>query len=126
MPIRCSVLEAEGVVELAYSGAVSPEELQAMLLAAIETGRRTSILRFLADLTGMSGGHSAGDLFAVVHAMEQLGVPRAMREAIVPRPGSIPDADARFFEDACRNRGFDVRIFPDRPSALAWLQDEGR
>ncbi len=123
MPIRCGVLEVERVVELVYAGTVTPEELQAMLLAAAETARRTSILRFLADLTGMSGGHSAGDLFAVVQAMEQLGVPRTMREAIVPRPGSLPDADARFFEDACRNRGFDVRIFPDRASALAWLQE---
>ena len=123
MPIRCRVLEPERVVELAYEGTVSPDELQAMLVAAAETASRTSILRFLADLSRMSGGHSAGDLFAVVQAMEQLGVPRAMREAIVPRPGSIPDADARFFEDACRNRGFDVRIFPDRASALAWLQE---
>lgn len=123
MSIRCNVLEVERVVELAYSGTVGPDDLQAMLLAAAETSRRTSILRFLADLTDMSGGHSAGDLFAVVQAMEQMGVPRTMREAIVPRPGSIPDADARFFEDACRNRGFDVRIFPDRASALAWLRE---
>ena len=121
MPIRCSVLEPERVVELVYTGTVSPEELQDMLRAAVETGKRASILRFLADLTGMSGGHSVGDLFAVVQAMERMGVPRTMREAIVPRPGSIGGADARFFEDACRNRGFDVRIFPDRPTAIAWL-----
>jgi hypothetical protein len=121
MPIRCSVLEPERVIELTYAGTVGPEDLQAMLVAAVETGTRTSILRFLADLTGMSGGHSAGDLFEVVQAMERMGVPRTMREAIVPRPGSISVADARFFEDACRNRGFDVRIFPDRATALAWL-----
>jgi hypothetical protein len=119
--IRCSVLEPERVIELSYAGKVGPDDLQAMLRAAVETGTRTSILRYLADLTEMSGGHSAGDLFAVVQAMEQMGIPRTMREAIVPRPGSIPEADARFFEDACRNRGFDVRIFPDRASALAWL-----
>jgi hypothetical protein len=31
-------------------------------------------------------------------------------------------ADVQFYEDACRNRGWNMRIFPDRGRALAWLQ----
>ena len=27
----------------------------------------------------------------------------------------------QFFETACRNRGMNVRVFPDRAAALAWL-----
>jgi hypothetical protein len=118
------VLEPERVIELTFAGKVGPEDLLAMLRAAVETAIRTSVFRYLADLTELSGGHSVGDLFAVVQEMERMGVPRTMREAIVSRPGSIPEADARFFEDACRNRGFDVRIFPDRAAALAWLAGE--
>lgn len=30
--------------------------------------------------------------------------------------------DVRFWETACGNRGFCVRVFDDRDAAIAWLQ----
>ncbi len=53
--------------------------------------------------------------------LETRGLPRTLREALVLTPGLPDPGDARFYEDACRNRGWDIRIFPDRESALAWL-----
>ncbi len=73
----------------------------------------------------MTRGPSPGELIQVIDAFEHLGLPRSLREALVLPPGSMTAADVQFYEDACRNRGWNMRIFPDREHALAWLA-EGR
>ena len=60
------------------------------------------------------------DLYAALDA------DRTSRGALVlPHPSRTGEVnDALFFENVCRNRGWNVRTFPGREEALAWLRDE--
>ena len=110
-----------GVIESVYSGTVSPEELERAVVAAVEFARQSGTWRFYTDVTGLTGGHSVGDLFAVVGLLERLGLPRTLREAILVPPTTVAGLDIQFYEDACRNRGWNVRLFTERECALEWL-----
>ena len=126
MPTSCSLLTAEGVVESVFAGAVSPDELQAAMLGSVDLLRTSGNARVLADLRALAGGHSVSDLFGLVVYLERLGLPAGFREALLVRPGDEgPAPEIRFWEDACRNRGFLVRIFTDRAEAIAWLVSPG-
>jgi hypothetical protein len=114
-------MQSEGYVESVYAGVVRPDELERAVLLAVDLARQSGVFRFYTDLTGLTGGHSVGDLFALVAALEQLGLPRTLREAIVMSGSALAAQEVRFYEDACRNRGWNIRIFPDRERALTWL-----
>lgn len=121
MPNRCRI--ADGVVESVYAGDVSPAELEKAVRGAIALALEAGIFRFFTDVSGLTGGHSAGDLFAVLGLLEEMGLPRTLREAIVVPRSTLAATDVRFWEDACRNRGWNVRLFPDREGAMAWLRE---
>jgi hypothetical protein len=117
----CRFLQSEGYIESVYAGVVRPDELERAVLAAVDLAKQSGFFRFYTDLTDMAGGHSVGDLFALIAAIEQLGLPRTLREAIVISGSALAAPQVQFYEDACRNRGWNIRIFPDRERALAWL-----
>ncbi len=112
----------DGVVESVYSGVVSPAELGRAVADTVALARESGIWRFCTDVTGLTGGHSTGDLFAVVSLLEQMGLPRTLREALLVPPSTIAAPDVQFYEDATRNRGWNVRLFTDRERALEWLR----
>jgi hypothetical protein len=121
LPTSSWITESEGYVESVYAGVVRPDELEQAVLRAVDLARKSGIFRFYTDLTGLAGGHSVGDLFALIAGLEQQGLPRTLREAIVLSGTSLAAKEVQFYEDACRNRGWNIRIFPDRESALTWL-----
>lgn len=121
VPTSCHI--ADGVIDSIYAGEVSPVELERGVRAAVGLASQSGIYRFFTDVTDLTGGHSAGDLFAVVSLLEAMGLPRTLREAIVVPASTLAAPDVQFYEDACRNRGWNVRLFPDRESAMAWLRE---
>ncbi len=110
-----------GLLETVYSGVVTPPELDAAVRANLAAAREHGTYRFLADCIGLEGGHSLGDLYAVVALLEKSGAPREMREAILAPRFSGMALEARAYETMCLNRGIRVRLFGDRTEALAWL-----
>jgi hypothetical protein len=112
----------DGVVESTYSGVVSPEELVRAVSDTVALARESGTWRFFTDVTGLIGGHSTGDLFAVIALLEQMELPRTLREAILVLPSVGAAPDVQFYEDASRNRGWNVRLFTERELALGWLR----
>jgi hypothetical protein len=119
--MSCRIMESEGYIESVFAGMVRPDELEWTVLLAVDLAKQSGFFRFYSDLTDLAGGHSAGDLFALIARLEQLGLPRTLREAIVMSGPAVAAKEVQFYEDACRNRGWNIRIFPDRAAALAWL-----
>jgi hypothetical protein len=111
----------DGVVESAYSGTVTPEELRHAVLSAVALARESGVWRFYTDVTGLAGGHSTGDLFAIISLLDQMGLPRTLREALFVLPSTAAATDVQFWEDAARNRGWYMRLFAERERALEWL-----
>ena len=109
------------VVGVTYSGDVDRTQLEAAFEAAVVEGHAHDTWHVLTDLSGLTGGHSLFDLYAVVEAVVGLGVQDRFREAVVTATGSEILANAQFWETACVNRGVSARVFGDRASALAWV-----
>jgi hypothetical protein len=124
LPTSVQFLEPERIVESVYAGVVGPVEFERSVERAIALARSRASFRFLSDLTALAKGPSPGDLFAMVRMLESRDLPRTLREALVVTPDFPDPGDARFYEDTCRNRGWDIRIFLDRTSALAWLESD--
>jgi len=112
---------AHDVVGLTYSGDVDRTELVAAFEAAVVEARAHDTWHVLTDLSGLTGGHSLFDLYAVVEGVVGLGVQERFREAVVTAKDSEILANAQFWETACLNRGVSARVFADRDEALAWV-----
>jgi hypothetical protein len=121
LPTTIRFLEPERVIESLYSGVVVGSDFDGAVDEAIRLARHHGRFVFLSDLTDLARGPSPGDLFAMVQMLEARDLPRTLREALVVPHASPEKADVQFYEDACRNRGWDIRLFPDRASALTWL-----
>lgn len=119
----CSVVyDAEtAIVRMTFAGIVPPEELKTAVGRTLELAAAHGALRFLADCRLMEGGHSLFDLFAKAQEIERSGLSRSVREAVLLPVSERARADVQFWETATRNRGFEVRVFRDLDSAMAWL-----
>jgi hypothetical protein len=109
------------VVEMTLAGVVSRAEMDAAFAAALGSALEHDCWHVLCDVLGITGGPTLFDVYAVVVALDQLGVQDRYREALLTRSDTDEITNARFWETACLNRGIDAHAFTDRDEALAWL-----
>ncbi len=121
LSVAMRMLDGFPVVDAVFSGIVTAPELDRAARSLVDFAREHGTDLFLADLTDIDGGHGVLDLFEVIRLLESFGVGPGFREAIVLPTRSASADDARFFETAARNRGLNVRVFPSREEATAWL-----
>lgn len=111
------------ILETVYQGMVNPAELESAVKATLTEATREPLRRFLGDCTALDGGHSLGDLYAIVSRLERSPRPPGMREAILAPYRESMAKEVRAYETMCLNRGIVVKVFLDRAEALAWLEE---
>lgn len=79
--------------------------------------------RFLLDVREAYSRLTVGDLYSIPAMWEHGGADRGSAIALL-----IPDdpqlrRDAEFFENTCRNRGWNVRVFESPEQAATWLDE---
>ena len=121
MPWKIQIHPEPVIVETEYFGVLSPVDLGRAVQETIEAGRTAGATLFLADCSGLVGGHSMVDLYGLADLLATLGFDVQYKEAVVMPGLDAPAENVRFWETVCLNRGLRVRIFPDRPGALEWL-----
>jgi hypothetical protein len=121
MAVDVTYVEEAGVVEMVFRGAPTPEEIDDAMTRAGATGAENLTNRFLVDAREMPAGGSAFDVLALAELMASLPPGLIEREAVVLSEDVAAAEEMGFFETACRNRGLDVRVFPERGAALGWL-----
>lgn len=109
------------LVETHYQGTLPPDELRAAIVRTVELGLAHGTKRFLSDCSTLQGGHTVMDLYGLASILQSCGLPPHSCEALIMPNLPVAAADVRFWETICRNRGLEVRAFPDHASALAWL-----
>ena len=121
MPWTARVLPESPIVETCYIGALAAPELADAIAETTELAKQSGTLLLLGDCTELAGGHSLADLFFFVESVTADGGLAGVREAILLP--ELPESTemVRFWETACLNRGFSVRVFDDRQAALEWL-----
>ena len=116
------------IVILVYSGRISGRDIQEAAAARIELGKRKGITEFLIDTKGAEADGSATlDIYDIPNKLyAEKNVQHESNLAIVESDSDNTRVMVRFFETACLNRGWAAKIFKDRESAIAWLQQIAR
>ncbi|MDR3627942.1 MAG: hypothetical protein P4L45_13955 [Ignavibacteriaceae bacterium] len=121
MPWKTNVLESPKCIEIVYLGNVTPEELYMALKNSVLLSRENNTILFLSDCTDMTGGHSVIDLYGLIGMFEKLNITTDAKEAIIMKSLQSSADEIKFYETACKNRGFNVKIFTGREDAVVWL-----
>lgn len=112
----------QGIIELKYFDIVTKDDLVNAFKGAekIFFEKRTTLI--LSDCREMKGGHTLFDLFGLIEELGKVDILRSIKEAVLITVNSETIANIEFWEIACRNRGFNVRIFNNQEEALKWLK----
>lgn len=123
MPWDIQLDPGQTMMIIQYKGQVSPDELDACLMAAKAMAVRTGVMKIMADCLGLTGGHGIMDLFELISRFDSMGIPRTIKEAVLLPNIPSMQKDVSFYETACLNRGYNVRVFHDRADAVRWLSE---
>lgn len=110
------------IVSVTYAGDVSGEEVRACVQKCIDLMRAEDtnlVYTEVGDVNRMD--LSTTDVVGLPERYRTLGLRGPFRQAIVAPAGSGAFDVVAFYETVCLNRGHQVRLFPDRERALAWL-----
>lgn len=104
MPWDCLYHPDTAIIDIRYSGNLSPGDLAASVTRALEVAMENGTNRVLGDCTLMEGGHSVIDLYALAEVVSGK-IRGPLREAVIP-PAQQPVAEmVRFWETTTGNRG---------------------
>ena len=108
-------------IELTVKGCFTMERLKKIAPEVAKLSEESGSLKILNDMSGASIDISLAEVYSSPQEMDNSGIQRATRRALVVPP-DFNQAD--FLENVTRNRGHNLRVFHDRQSALAWLQEQ--
>lgn len=112
------------VIEVTLTGVLAAGgDVTEMTSDAVRLQKQTGVTRFLLDAKGWDVRASIIEIHELANTQywkEEL--PRHSRIAVIlPTSVSAQEA-ARFYETVCYNRGWNVRVCPDRQDAIDWLR----
>lgn len=111
-----------GIVELVFSGSHTQAESRESAAKAIALGKEHGDAHALVDATETELSVSILDLLDLPdrHYVEH-DMSRRIKVAVLPPKNPGAKEDAWFFENTCRNRGWQVSLFANREDAIEWL-----
>jgi len=127
MPYTARHEPSLGLVEVELSGEVTAADLGAVTSRCISFQKATGTERFLIGTNELDLRVSVVDLLDIPDKQywdEDLS--RFSRIAVILPASATAQKAAHVYEMACRNRGWNARVFPDRRSALDWLGSGGK
>jgi len=126
MPYALKVDDGSGCIEIAVVGELTEKEAREITSRAISSAKQSGTGKFLVDASQANAMPSFVDLLELTEQYENEKASRLWPIALVfPASGEARRA-GEFYVTACRNRGWYVEGFTDRPSAIAWLSNRGR
>lgn len=106
-------------IELTVLGTFDMERLRRLAAEVASLSEQSGCTCILNDMSDATIAVSLTDAYHSPQEMDQAGISRATRRALVVPPDF---AQADFLETVTRNRGHNLRVFHDREGALAWLR----
>ncbi len=112
----------KGFIHSVYYGFVTKDEILRGTAETLRLSAGKGPRKFFTEWIDATPKLSTMEIFVIPDEWEAAGIDRKSVLAIViPKGGSLWE-DAVFYEDTCRNRGWQVRLFSERNSAIEWLE----
>jgi hypothetical protein len=121
MPWTVEYNAAEGIVQLIAKGAVFNDDARAQAAEVIGLVKKHNADFVLADYSEVKLEVSLANLYWLPEYYTELGAPQHIRAALVLPPQSAELEAYQFFQVACKNAGYNVKLFDSTSSALGWL-----
>jgi hypothetical protein len=121
MLCKVTYIEEHRIVETCYVGTPLMEELQTIALETLAVAKQKETLRLLGNCHEMAQGCSEMDIYSLIKFFESLSIDQRIKEAMLLSPLQKGRVDMDLYETMARNRGYNVRVFFDRESAIQWL-----
>ncbi len=121
MPWSVRLDPTHGLIETIYSGKLTREMCDEAGVEARKLVPDPGPQLFLSDFTEAKVNVSTVGIYDAPGVWERAGVSKAHSLALIVNADERTWTNARFYEDTCRNRGWNVRVFTTRPDAIAWL-----
>jgi hypothetical protein len=124
MTITTAYIEEVNIIDTVLVGRVTIDEMKETIRESIQMARDHDTHRFLVDCCSLTKGGTIVQLYSLGDFYLEIDVMPGTKQAIVLSNTPEIQRDIRFYETATRNRGFDVQLFTDRSTAIAWLLHE--
>jgi len=113
------IKEEAGIIRVVYRGEVDYQATTEMLREVAQVASEKKIKQLLFDIAKADYQHYYSETIRHAEEGPTLGIDRTFRIAFL---GANDNPMLRYIENACINRGYDVRAFTDETEAQAWLR----
>jgi len=121
MPYTVNYLEDEGIVEVVSVGNLTIEDFINQGKEAIELALKKNTNLFFADNSDMVGPVNISVIISIPDFWERFSASRTNKMAMLISKDKSLHEDFNFFENVCRNRGWNVNLFEKKEDAFKWL-----
>lgn len=122
MPWTMRHAEGSQVLVIGYHGTITAEELEEANVRAMGELLELKVGKVLVDCSAARAEMPILDVYKLPDLYLAGNMSRMIRVAmILPRDGYKQEV-YEFYEDVCRNRGFQVQLFADGEHAWEWLR----
>ena len=122
MPYSVKHDAAQGIVVVTFAEYITGDDLRNVTTVATTFQKQTGVTRFLIDLNECEVTASYADIYELpAEQYSNESVFRNSRIAVILPVSASTQEAAQFYENACRNRGWNVQLCPGRQNALRWL-----
>jgi len=123
MSYTIEYLEKEEIGLITNTGVLTREDFMKQAREALEVSRLKKCNKFLVDCTSMIIQSQTMDIYKTSAFYDEICAPRENKIALVVPAGTKTEVDLRFYETVCINRGWQVKMFADKESAMQWFRD---
>lgn len=110
-----------GVIEVIFKGGTTAGDLVKITSECISIGDETHTAKFLVDTSDIELAASSLDIINLPNQYAAEHINRFTRIALIQPTSAASRESVHFYETVCVNRGWFVKIFTDRQSAMDWL-----
>jgi hypothetical protein len=116
--------EENGFIHTVYSDTVTKNDILASTTETLKMLSGKGPQKFLSEWIDAISNLSTLDIFAIPGEWEAFEASKGSVLALVVQKTTKSQKDGKFYENACVNRGWRVRVFTQRNDAIEWLKKQ--
>ncbi len=124
MAWKVAMDEENGFIHTVYSDTVTKNDILASTTETLKMLSGKGPQKFLSEWIDAISNLSTLDIFAIPGEWEAFEASKGSVLALVVQKTTKSQKDGKFYENACVNRGWRVRVFTQRNDAIEWLKKQ--